>query len=34
MAARQLKILFTGDLEKDIISNPFFHGKEKHYLRA
>lgn len=34
MAARQLKIMFTGDLERQIISNPFFFGKEKHYLRA
>jgi radial spoke head protein 4/6 len=33
-AARQLKVLFTGDLERDIIANPFFFGKEKHYLRA
>ena len=33
-AARSVKILFTGDLERPIISNPFFFGKEKHYLRA
>ena len=33
-AARQLKVLFTGNLEREIISNPFFHGQEKHYLRA
>jgi len=33
-AARDVKILFTGDLERPIISNPFFFGKEKHYLRA
>lgn len=34
MAARQIKVLFSGDLEKDIICNPFFFGKEKHLLRA
>ena len=32
--ARSVKILFTGDLEKQIICNPYFFGKEKHYLRA
>lgn len=32
--ARQVKILFSGDLERDIICNPFFFGKEKHLLRA
>ncbi|CAI2368089.1 unnamed protein product [Moneuplotes crassus] len=32
--SRNIKISFAGDLEKDIITNPFFHGKEKHYLRA
>lgn len=26
--------MFTGDLEREIISNPFFFGKEMHYLRA
>ena len=26
--------MFTGDLERDIITNPFFFGKEKIYLRA
>lgn len=34
MAARQIKVLFSGDLERDIICNPFFFGKEKHLLRA
>jgi radial spoke head protein 4A len=24
----------TGNLEREIITNPFFFGKEKHYLRA
>ena len=33
-AARQIKVLFTGDLEHSIITNPFFFGKEKNYLRA
>ena len=33
-AARQIKVLFTGDLERAIYTNPFFFGKEKHYLRA
>lgn len=33
-AARRIKVVFTGDLERKIITNPFFHGKEKHYLRA
>jgi len=33
-AARQIKVLFSGDLEKTIFTNPFFFGKEKHYLRA
>ena len=33
-ASREIKVVFTGDLERDIITNPFFHGKEKHYLRA
>jgi len=34
IAARQVKVLFTGDLERPIFTNPFFFGKEKHYLRA
>jgi len=33
-AARNIKVLFSGDLERDIIVNPFFFGKEKHLLRA
>lgn len=32
--ARRVKVLFSGDLERDIICNPFFFGKEKHLLRA
>ena len=34
IAARSIKVLFTGDLERKIYSNPFFFGEEKHYLRA
>lgn len=33
-AARSIKVLFSGDLERKIITNPFFFGQEKHYLRA
>ena len=33
-AARKIKYLFSGDLEHDIVCNPFFFGKEKHLLRA
>jgi radial spoke head protein 4A len=33
-SSRRIKVLFSGDLEKDIITNPFFQGKEKNYLRA
>lgn len=33
-AARRNKVSFTGDLERPIITNPFFFGKEKHFLRA
>jgi len=33
-ASRQIKVLFTGDLERNIYTNPFFYGQEKHYLRA
>jgi len=33
-AARRIKVLFSGDLERDIICNPFFFGKEKNLLRA
>jgi len=32
--SRNIKVLFTGDLERDIITNPYFFGKEKHYLRS
>ena len=33
-AARQIKVLFSGNLDRTIFTNPFFFGKEKHYLRA
>lgn len=33
-AARQIKVLFTGDLGRTIYTNPFFFKKEKEYLRA
>ena len=33
-AARGIKFMFSGNLENDIICNPFFFGKEKHLLRA
>lgn len=33
-AAREIKVSFSGDLERSIITNPFFFGKEKHFLRA
>jgi len=32
--SRKIKVLLTGDLERNIITNPFFFGKEKNYLRA
>ena len=34
IAARQIKVLLTGNLERKIFTNPFFFGQEKHYLRA
>ena len=33
-SSRQIRHLLTGDLEASVYSNPFFFGKEKHYLRA
>lgn len=32
--SRKVKVLFSGNLEREIITNPFFKGKEKNYLRA
>lgn len=34
MAAKKIKYIFTGDLEANVITNPFFPGKEKNLLRA
>ena len=33
-ASRAIKVLFTGNLERTIHTNPFFFGLEKNYLRA
>jgi radial spoke head protein 4A len=33
-AAREVKVVFTGELNRPIYTNPFFFGQEKHYLRA
>lgn len=33
-ASREIKVLLTGDLDRKIITNPFFFGKERNYLRA
>ncbi|KAM3137989.1 hypothetical protein pb186bvf_009884 [Paramecium bursaria] len=32
--ARQIRYIFTGNLEADVITNPYFFGKEKHLLKA
>jgi len=32
--ARQLKKMFNGSLDAEVVSNPFFAGKEKELLRA
>lgn len=32
--ARLIKHVFTGDLNADVVCNPFFDGKERHLLRA
>lgn len=34
IAARQIKVLFSGDLERKIYTNPFFFSTEKVFLRA
>jgi hypothetical protein len=34
VTSRRIKYIFTGNLEADVISNPFFFGKEKHLLKA
>ena len=33
-AARTIKVHFTGNLDQEIITNPFYFKKEKHFLRA
>jgi radial spoke head protein 4A len=33
ISARKVKYFFTGDLERDVITNPHFIGKEKHLVR-
>lgn len=33
-AARSIKVCFSGNLERDIVTNPFYFRKEKHFLRA
>lgn len=32
--ARNIRYIFTGDPEREIVSNPPFNGKEKHFLRC
>lgn len=34
VATRNIKVAFTGNLERQIFTNPFFFGSEKIYLRA
>jgi hypothetical protein len=33
-ASRTFKVAFTGDLQREIVTNPFYFKKEKDYLRA
>ena len=33
-AAREIKVCFTGDLDRTIVTNPFFFKKESFFLRA
>lgn len=33
-AARRIKVCFTGNMEREIVTNPFYFNREKHYLRA
>ena len=32
--SRQIKYLFSGDLERKIVNTPVFEGLEKHLLKA
>jgi radial spoke head protein 4A len=34
MVSRRIKYLFSGNLDKQIYTNPFFHGKESHLLKC
>lgn len=34
IASRKIRYILTGDLNRQIYSNPYFFGKEKHYLRC
>ena len=34
IGSRLIRYIFTGDLERNIYTNPFFNGQEKHYLRC
>jgi len=33
-ASRQIKVHFSGDLDRKIITNPFYFKRERHFLRA
>ena len=33
-ASKEIKVLFTGDLNRKIVTNPFFFKTEKEYLRS
>ena len=33
-ASRTFKVAFTGDLDREIVTNPYYFKKERHYLRA
>lgn len=33
-AAKQIKVSLTGNLEREIVTNPFYFRQEKNYLRA
>ena len=34
IGSRLIRYTFTGDLERNIYTNPYFNGQEKHYLRC
>ena len=33
-ASRTFKVAFTGNLDREIVTNPYYFKKERHYLRA